>query len=94
MKTIEDINRTRQLEKMRKLSAPSQSSGPSVTQAFVGIFGASPLLAIAAFCVFGSLASFEPPDWVEWQLIFRAIGCGCLVGAVIIFRRRKLSAEK
>lgn len=48
---------------------------------FVAILGSLPLLAVAAFCVFGFLATFEPTDN---DLVFRVgytvIGLGCLVG--------------
>jgi hypothetical protein len=51
---------------------------------FVAILGSLLLLAIAAFCVFGFLATFEPTDNVTQFMAFRIgyglIGIGCLVG--------------
>jgi hypothetical protein len=51
---------------------------------FVAIFGSLLLLAIAAFCGFGFLATFEPTDNVAQFMAFRigyiVIGLGCLVG--------------
>jgi len=47
----------------------------------VAVFGSLPLLAVAAFCVFGFLATFEPTDNA---LVFRIghtlIGLSCLIG--------------
>jgi hypothetical protein len=40
------------------------------------------MLAIASFCVFGFLASFEPGNGLMWQLGYGALGIGCLTGAV------------
>jgi len=48
------------------------------------VFGAVALLAIASFCVFGFLASFEPPTWVEFQAGYAALGCGCLMGVAAL----------
>ena len=46
------------------------------------------LLAIAAFCVFGFLATFEPTDKPEMFLAFRigyaVVGIGCLVGTIAL----------
>ncbi len=50
----------------------------------VAILGSMLLLAVAAFCVFGFLATFEPTDNVTQFMAFRigysVIGIGCLVG--------------
>ena len=50
----------------------------------VTILGSLLLLAVAAFCVFGFLATFEPTDKTAQFLAFRVgytvIGIGCLVG--------------
>ena len=47
------------------------------------------LLAIAAFCVFGFLATFEPTDKTAQFMAFRigyaVIGLGCVVGAGFLF---------
>ncbi len=51
---------------------------------FVAILGSLLLLAVAAFCGFGFLATFEPTDNVTQFMAFRigylVIGIGCLVG--------------
>ena len=51
---------------------------------FVAIIGSLLLLAVAAFCGFGFLATFEPTDNVTQFMAFRigygVIGIGCLVG--------------
>ncbi|MCM2371056.1 hypothetical protein [Aporhodopirellula aestuarii] len=51
---------------------------------FVAILGSPLLLAVAAFCGFGFLATFEPTDNVTQFKAFRigyiVIGLGCLVG--------------
>ncbi len=51
---------------------------------FVDIFGSLFLLSVAAFCVFGFLATFEPTDNTAQFMTFRVgyavIGLGCLVG--------------
>lgn len=51
---------------------------------FVAIFGLLFLLAVAAFCGFGFLATFEPTDKTNQFMAFRigysVIGLGCLVG--------------
>jgi hypothetical protein len=50
----------------------------------VAIFGSLLLLAVAAFCVFGFLATFEPTDNVTQFMAFRigyaVIALGCMVG--------------
>ena len=59
------------------------------------VVGSLLLLAIAAFCVFGFLATFEPTDKPEMFLAFRigyaVVGIGCLVGtiALIVYGVRK-----
>ncbi|TWU49315.1 hypothetical protein [Rubripirellula reticaptiva] len=51
---------------------------------FVAIVGSLLLLAVAAFCGFGFLATFEPTGNVAQFMAFRigytVIGLGCLVG--------------
>jgi hypothetical protein len=47
----------------------------------VAIFGSLLLLAVAAFCVFGFLATFEPTDnAIAFRIGYAVIGVGCLVG--------------
>jgi hypothetical protein len=55
---------------------------------FVAVLGSLLLLAIAAFCVFGFMATFEPTDRTAEFLAFRVgyavVGVGCLVGVVLL----------
>jgi len=47
----------------------------------VAIFGSLLLLAIAAFCAFGFLATFEPTDnALVFRVGYTVIGLGCVVG--------------
>jgi len=47
----------------------------------IAIFGSLLLLAVAAFCVFGFLATFEPTsDAIAFKIGYTVIGLGCLVG--------------
>jgi hypothetical protein len=53
------------------------------------------LLAILAFCVFGFLASYEPPFAESWgiRLIYGLIGAVCLsLLIVLLLPRRSISA--
>ena len=54
----------------------------------VAILGSLLLLAVAAFCVFGFLATFETTDNTTRFMAFRTgytvIGLGCVVGAGIL----------
>ncbi len=34
------------------------------------------LFCVAAFCVFGFLASFEPGNGVQWKVGYGALACG------------------
>ena len=58
---------------------------------FVAILGSLLLLAIAAFCGFGFLATFEPTDDVTQFMAFRigyaVIGLGCLIGIGILIAK-------
>lgn len=51
----------------------------------VAAFGSLVLLAFAAFCLFGFLATFEPTDkstqFMAFRIGYSVIGLGCLVGA-------------
>ena len=53
-------------------------------KSFVAIFASLLLLAVAAFCGFGFMPTFEPTDNVTQFMNFRigysVIGLGCLVG--------------
>ena len=50
----------------------------------VAILGSLLLLAVAAFCVFGFLATFEPTtntaQFMTFRIGYSVIGLGCLVG--------------
>ena len=39
------------------------------------------LLAVAAFCGFGFLATFEPPGSVGWRIGYTVVGLACLAAA-------------
>ena len=62
----------------------------------VAIIGSLILLPVAAFCVFGFMATFEPTDRTVEFMAFRIgyvlIGLGCLAGIVVLiagcFRKR------
>jgi hypothetical protein len=45
------------------------------------IVGTVFLLAVSTFCVFGFLASFEPPSVIAIRLIYTAIGSASVIGA-------------
>lgn len=48
---------------------------------FVAILGSLLLLSVAAFCVFGFLATFEPTsNAMAFRIGYTVIGLGCLVG--------------
>ncbi len=51
---------------------------------FVTIVGSLLFLAVAAFCVFGFLATFEPTgnmaQFMAFRIGYSVIGLGCLVG--------------
>ncbi len=50
------------------------------------ILGSLLLLAVAAFCVFGFLATFEPTDNAfVFRVGYTVIGIGCVVGTGILF---------
>jgi hypothetical protein len=48
------------------------------------ILGSILLLAVAAFCVFGFLATFEPTDnetqFMAFRIGYAVVGVGCLIG--------------
>jgi hypothetical protein len=52
------------------------------------ILGSLALLGIALFCVFGFLASFEPGNGILWKIVYGALGCGSLLGAVALLRAK------
>lgn len=65
-----------------------------VVQILGRILGAMSLLAVALFCVFGFLASFEPGNGLPWKIGYGALGCGCLAGSVALFLRPLLPKIK
>lgn len=49
------------------------------------------LLAVAAFCVFGFAATFEPMDSgrpLAWRIGYGVVGVACLMGAMRRARQR------
>jgi hypothetical protein len=56
------------------------------------ILAALVLLAMACFCVFGFLASFEPGNGLIWKVGYGALACGFLIGAVALFLGRGKTA--
>ena len=50
------------------------------------ILGALALIAIALFCGFGFLASFEPGNGWQWKAGYGALGCICLFVALALLR--------
>jgi hypothetical protein len=58
-----------------------------VLKILVQCLGVLALLAVALFCVFGFLASFEPGNGLPWKLGYGVLGCSCLTGAVALLRR-------
>ena len=57
----------------------------------ITIIGSLILLAVAAFCLFGFAATFEPTDrpGVFWafRIGYTVIGLGCLAGVVALIAR-------
>ena len=50
------------------------------------------LIAALAFCVIGFLASYEPPGFREFRLLYSFAGVACLFGiAWVLFPRRSPS---
>jgi hypothetical protein len=53
----------------------------------VAIIGSLILLPIAAFCVFGFMATFEPDETFEFMAFrigYTVIGAGCLAGVMAL----------
>ena len=55
---------------------------------FIAILASLFLLAIAAFCVFGFMATFEPTDrtvqFMAFRIGYAMVGVSCLVGAGLL----------
>ena len=54
----------------------------------VAIIGSFLLIVVAAFCVFGLLATFEPTDkpgmFMAFRIGYSVVGIGCLAGTVAL----------
>ena len=48
----------------------------------IKLLSALVLLAVAAFCGFGFLATFEPPGSVGFRIVYALIGLACLSCAI------------
>ena len=57
----------------------------------IAIVGSLILLPIAAFCVFGFMATFEPTErtveFMAFRIGYTVIGLGCLAGIVFLIAR-------
>jgi len=56
----------------------------------IASIGSLILLAIAAFCIFGFLATYEPDETLEYMAFrigYAVIGLGCLAGIVALITR-------
>jgi len=59
---------------------------------FARIIGALTLVAIAGFCVFGFMATFEYAEAARrlpWQIAYGGLGTACLGGVVLLLRPRR-----
>ena len=58
---------------------------------YVAILGSLFLLAVAGFCAFGLMATFEPTNNAAQFILFRVayavVGIGCLVGVLLMIVR-------
>jgi hypothetical protein len=57
-------------------------------QTLARILGALALIAIAMFCVFGFIVSFEPGAGLPRRVGYGVLGCGCLMAAGALLRRK------
>lgn len=57
------------------------------------IIAALALLAVAGFCLFGFLATYEPPGWPVLRVAYAVAGAGCLVGAGLLALGRRRSGD-
>lgn len=48
----------------------------------VRLIAALALLAVAAFCAFGFLTTFESPGYLGWRVAYAVVGLTCLALAV------------
>lgn len=52
---------------------------------------AAVLLGVAAFCIFGFLATFEPPGFMGWRILYVLGGLVSLGGVFWIALRRPMN---
>jgi len=50
----------------------------------IAIVGSPLLLAVAAFCVFGFLATFEPGQFMAFRIGYSIVGLGCIAGVILL----------
>jgi len=62
--------------------------GNQTARRLAAFLGALLLVAIAAFCLFGLLATFEPTVnsgmWLGFRIGYAVVGGGCLMGALAL----------
>ena len=64
----------------------------------LAIVGSLLLLAVASFCVFGFLATFEPTD-NTWQFMafrvgYSVVGLSCIAGVILLFAPSALRRQE
>ncbi len=69
-------------EKLARMNAlPSPGRITSRMPRFAKLLLAVVLLAVAGFCVFGFLATYESPGFAVWRVSYAAVGLVALLGA-------------
>jgi len=53
------------------------------------IVGTMVLLAVAAFCAFGFMATYEAPGWPVLRTVYAVIAAVCLAGVVGVWWPRR-----
>ena len=70
------------------MSEESGYEGDEIMKLTVAIIGSLVLLAVAAFCSFGFLATFEPTErtaqFIAFRIGYGVIGVGSLLGIVVL----------
>ncbi len=61
---------------------------PKILMSLVRILGLFGFMAVALFCVFGFLESFEPGNGGIWKIVYGTLACGSLLAAVALLRGR------
>lgn len=59
----------------------------------IRVAGAFMLLVFTSFCIFGFLASYEPPGFPGWRLIYGAVILVSLTGVGGVLTRRTKAEE-